>query len=293
MRKTVIIFAVSLVLALICLPLQVRANFDFSTSTQSISDTDELAADITIDLSSSAANKNYYLRAAFYKSGTTQYFGYTQNNNGDFYKGPYTGNNCANLYKITTDSQWNWQGTVNAKVDPEDSAFKGTDNYLFKVGRYTESCSLTWADTEPVQLTITQTVLPTPSPTAPTSTKSSISTSSSAFPKQPSPSPSKFTSKTTQPSNIPSNKPLQNPAVLGESSVTDSPKPVNKVEFSVPSTSSPVTSQPTRQKVAAILVGAGAILIGLSIFSLLWYKRNQDRQNKNKEKDNFDNDNQE
>lgn len=278
MRKTIVF---SLILFLLFTKTNnVFAAFDFTSTETSITDTQELIVHVTLDLSSSTANSKYYLRGAFYKEGTSNYFGYTINNTDTAYNGPYS--DCKNLYEITVDADGNGSADIKVKPDPEDSAFKGSGDYLFKVGRYTESCNITWADSDPIKMSITQTAFPSPTPSpTPKSTPS------------PSPSTASTTAKAASPKVTP--KPSSSPqtpkqasesaAVLGEKDTTSS-SPIDS--FSASPAPSASYQSPVSQKVAAMLIGSGAILIGLSFASFVWYKRSQDKLKINKNQDRFE-----
>ena len=91
---------------------------------------------ITVNLSLPASpNTNFYLKGAFKKSESSNYFGLTKVS-GSWIK---NGSSYTNQFPITTDSAGNWSGDLEVKPDAEDSGFSGTDNYIFKIGRYKES----------------------------------------------------------------------------------------------------------------------------------------------------------
>lgn len=117
------------------------------------------------------ANKTYYLRGVFYKTGTS-YFGLVQNNNGD-----WIGNESdrTKFYEIQTDSEGSWSGKLRVKADSENSNFKGNGGYYFKVGRYTSASdsSADWSGEQAVEI---GGVSPTPTE-SPTSTPTPTSTS--------------------------------------------------------------------------------------------------------------------
>lgn len=114
----------------------------------------------------------------------------------------------------------------------------------------------------------TPTPNPTPAPTLSSSTASKSPTSSPTPIKSPTPTPkaSQKASSTLQPS----------PQVLGETQ--------NQINSSPLPSSSPNAQSQTansKTKVAAILTGSGAILIGLSLVAYLWYRKSQISQNAN------------
>lgn len=122
---------------------------------------------------------------------------------------------------------------------------------------------------------------PSPSPTSSSSTKSPTPTSKSSpkssSKKSPSPSPQILGKSETK-----SDSPTQQPTI--ENSIAQ----VDPNQFNAPSPSPSAYSQPVTKKVAGFLVGAGAILIGLSVGGFLWYKRQEEQPKIQKERDRFD-----
>ncbi|OGD87062.1 hypothetical protein A2870_02805 [Candidatus Curtissbacteria bacterium RIFCSPHIGHO2_01_FULL_41_11] len=265
----IFVFATAITFFLVFTP-QVFAAFNFSTSKQTVTDTEELSVSINLDLSTSTANNAYYLRGAFYKEGTTQYFGYTQDNSGNFYNGPY--GNCQSLFKITVDAEGNWSGEIKVKVDYENSYFKGSGEYLFKVGRYTESCNITWADSEPSKISITQTVIPSASPTStptPTTNDSTNKTST----KSPTPTPKPAPATTVKSTKSPTLSPKNSPQVLAEKNQNSNETATPSASPDVPSPSPSPASSSSKYKIASLLSGTGLALIGVSFVLYLWYSK--------------------
>lgn len=172
-----------------------------------------------------------YLRGVFYPSGTS-YFGYTEDNSGNWSNAP--GGSCTTFFKISQtdfDKQGSWSGKLNFKPDAQSAYYNGPGEYLFKVGRYTSSCSSPLWSTE-TTIAITG---PTPTPT-PAPTDTPVPTAKPTPTNTPIPKP---TATTTQ-------KPLISPvnnltatreAVLGESSNSSlfqipTPKPEKIAAFS-------------------------------------------------------------
>lgn len=95
-------------------------------------------------------NTSFYLKGAFKKSGSSNYFGQTKVW-GNWIK---NGSTYSNQFPITTDSLGNWSGNLEIKPDSEDSGFTGTGDYIFKVGRYTSTGSgPTWSNESNIQIT--------------------------------------------------------------------------------------------------------------------------------------------
>ncbi len=135
----------------------------------------------TFDVSiTGAQNGTNYLRANFFPSNTTSYFGYTYN--GSSY---VNGADSSQYFPVSIDSSGNWTGQLQAKIHTVSSYFMGSSNYGFKVRRYTQSgSSYTWSNETNIAVnaatptpastsTPSSTPTPTPSPSSTTSTTSS------------------------------------------------------------------------------------------------------------------------
>lgn len=94
-------------------------------------------------------NTNFYLKGAFKKSDSSNYFGLTKVS-GNWIK---NGSTYLSQYSITTDSSGNWSGNLEVKPDTEDAGYIGTDDYTFKVSRYTSSGSgPTWSNESTIKI---------------------------------------------------------------------------------------------------------------------------------------------
>lgn len=82
-------------------------------------------------------DNTFYLKGAFKKSDSSNYFGLTKVS-GSWIK---NGSTYSNQYPITTDSSGNWSGNLEVQPDSEDSGFTGSGDYIFKIARYTSSGS--------------------------------------------------------------------------------------------------------------------------------------------------------
>ncbi|HBQ51270.1 TPA: hypothetical protein DD690_04805 [Candidatus Daviesbacteria bacterium] len=110
------------------------SSFTISNVPSSIDSTQTFTTSITLELSS-YPNTKFYLKGAFVKSGSTNYFGYTKVND-SWVK---NNNTYSDQYSITTDSSGKWSGSLEIQPDVFDSGYEGTNDYIFKVGRYTSS----------------------------------------------------------------------------------------------------------------------------------------------------------
>ncbi len=104
-------------------------------------DTASLDSDQTLTIKISAgglsASSVYYLKAAFFKEGSTNYFGQTLVS-GDWAR---NGQSYLDQLRATTDAQGNLQTDLKAMADTDDSGYSGSGNYYLKVARYTSSGS--------------------------------------------------------------------------------------------------------------------------------------------------------
>lgn len=160
------------------------ATFTFIGAPSTINENDTFLVNVNLEISGSSGNI-YYIKGVFSHSDTpSSYLGYTKNNNGDWRNDDEA--DKTQYYKVTMDSNGQWSGAIEFKLDTQDSSFKGSGNYNFKLGRYTTTgTSPTWCISEstpcnPVIIaviaptpTLTPTLTPTPEPTnTPTPTKS-------------------------------------------------------------------------------------------------------------------------
>lgn len=117
----------------------------------------------TLDVTVSGADPNaeYYVRGVFYKPDSTQYFGFTQNNQGNWHM---ESSIPTQFFKMTG----NETRSITFKADPNSPHFTPNSNYLFKIGRYTPAGSLSWSEQAPAIITLkSPPVSPTPAPSPP------------------------------------------------------------------------------------------------------------------------------
>lgn len=144
----------------------VEPLFNISSVPQSQSANNSFNIDIeAINLKPST---DYYLKGAFIKSGSSNYFGKTLVN------GSWIKNNesYTKQFLITTDNLGNWTGSITCMADIEDSGFLGNGSYIFKVARYLTS-SPSWSDEHSINI----------ANFTPTETESSKKSNSTAKPK--------------------------------------------------------------------------------------------------------------
>lgn len=109
---------------------------------------------VKVKLTGYVANSNYYVKGAFFKEGSINYFGKT------FVSGNWIKNseNFTKQYQISTNSNGDFEGEIKLMADPDDSGFDGTGSYRLKVGRYNSSGSgPTWSNVQVIQISYTET----------------------------------------------------------------------------------------------------------------------------------------
>lgn len=180
-----------------------------------------------------------YLRAVFYPIGAS-YFGYTLDNNGNWSNAP--GGSCTTYYKVAQadlNKDGTWSGTLKVKPDKDSTYYNGPGEYLFKVGRYTPSCSSPSVWSTETTIAITG---PTPTPTpAPTNLPATVSSASPT--RSPTPAPTvkpsvslvtPLVAKAGSISAVPLNSSLDT-SVLGAENSTLSPSPKQDKNLKTPS----------------------------------------------------------
>lgn len=103
------------------IPSEINSNQDFEASVSLVLPNDP--------------NQKFYLKGAFKKSDSSNYFAQTYSGS----EWAKNGNSYSKQLPIETNSEGKWEGKIKVKPDVDDSGFTGTDNYIFKVGRYNDS----------------------------------------------------------------------------------------------------------------------------------------------------------
>lgn len=141
------------------------SGFSISNVPAEISSTTSFSVPVSINLPSNP-DTTYYLKGAFKKSDSSNYFGETKVGS-DWVK---NGTSYSDQYKITTDASGNWSGSLEVRPDILDSGYDGAGAYIFKVGKYSSSGSLTWSNEVNIQIAAKevteQTLNPIPSSTS-------------------------------------------------------------------------------------------------------------------------------
>jgi hypothetical protein len=147
-------------------PSTANPKLSFSFTGLPASTNSDQSFSIQVNLSGDKPSSEIYLKGAFFKGGSTNYFGKT------FVLGSWIKNSAtySSQQKITTDGSGNWSGSIQIMPDSEDSGFTGTGDYSFKMAKYTSSGSgPTWSEVQSIHINYVATPEPAAT-TDPTST---------------------------------------------------------------------------------------------------------------------------
>ncbi|MDD5415693.1 MAG: hypothetical protein PHE48_01665 [Candidatus Daviesbacteria bacterium] len=132
---------------------QATSSFTISNIPSQINSDQSFNVSVNLTLPNNK-NADYYLTGAFKRVDGTRYFGLTKIGSSWI---KYESSNYLNQYKITTDDSGNWTGTLEVEPDASDTDYKGSGDYIFKVGRYTSSgSSPTWSNESTITITSTE-----------------------------------------------------------------------------------------------------------------------------------------
>lgn len=234
------------------------------TPTEITDSNQEYQIQVSLNIDSSDGTK-YYLRGAFYKSGTSNYCGYTWNG-ANWFNGPYTvSDGWKNLPAVTISSSSAVLSMKN-KLDTNDNGCKDSGTYNFKVMRYTESGSGTFDSQNEQTITVN---LPVP-----TATSTPVPTNSPMPTNTPTPGPTNTPAPT-----VTATPPKATPTMFtssiedyGDIKRSTSEERVDNIETPSPTPVGEVLSESqNKQKggtsplILLFLIGGGAICIGASV----------------------------
>lgn len=254
------------------------ATFTFSGAPSSINESDTFIVNVSLIVSGSSGN-NYYIRGAFAPSSApSSYFGYTKNNQGNW----YSGSDKTQYYQITMDSSGQWSGSIEVKLDARDPAYQGSGTYNFKLGRYTASgTNPTWCnnETNPCTIASISVVAPTPTPTStPTPTLSPTPTPTSSPTNTPTPTPTPTPTKTPTPTPTLIKTPTPSPAnsPTPAAFLVSSALPTSVLGESVSKDKESKVLGSSKNNIPIILITAGLIsLIACGILAFKTYKQGE------------------
>lgn len=269
MRKFVFLLIFSIFLLF---PSQVFAarNITISSDKSTLTGDEEMI--VTTSLSGFEDGEVIYIKGAFYKEGSINYFGYTN----------YDSNWIKNSQTLTDQKQvkiGEWDGNISVKSDFSDSGFGGNGDYKFKIGYYYTTSggnlsSINWSNILDVNLNEpnpTPTPQPSPSPTQTPTPSPTPKSTASITQKSPSPTPLKKPTPTPSPSG--------SPQVLGQKDLAEGFAELGAADIVNSPTPGPTTyDSPFNKNVSKILIGVGVFLVVVSLGFYLWYKRSLGQQ---------------
>jgi hypothetical protein len=125
-----------------------KSSFNISELPSQIKSSESLVIKVDLILPNNPSSV-LYLKGALKTIDGSNYFGLTKVDDS------WIKNNSSysSQFKITTDSEGKWSGTVEAKVDHDDSGFNGTGDYIIKIARYSSSGSgPNWSNVEKIHI---------------------------------------------------------------------------------------------------------------------------------------------
>lgn len=218
---------------------------------------------VDVNLVCSNCTSDSFLRSVFYPSGTS-YFGYTQDNGANWVNAP--GGSCTQYYKVAANDlqEGSWSGKLKIKPDASSSLYSGPGDYLFKIGRYTSSCSSpVWS--QETTITITG---PSPTPTSTPSPTNTPTPNPTATPVPP--TATAIPTKVPTPTKMPTPKPTITPT---PTTITIEATPGGEVLGSESSQASEIEHHESDSK--PIIISLLLVSIGLALLVLVWVWRHR------------------
>ncbi len=229
-------------------------DFQLTSYPSQISESDELSAGYILSCSGCGDS---YIRAVFFPSGTN-YFGYTQNQVGDWIN--QSSDKTKFLLLSSADlASGTYSGILKDKIDPADSAYTGTGSYNFKLIRYTPTCSKS-GETNSVAISVVSVSTPTPLPTSTT-----VNTQKPSNTKTPTPAPTLTKTPIQISTPIPTPKPtITNTPLTPTPTFTELFTPVLATTSAVETIDNHPT--PKTNPLGLFIVGLGIVIIGFGGF---------------------------
>ena len=125
MLKAIILFFIFTIIS--CVPVNAARKIYISSDNISIHNDEELI--LNASPSGFIDKEKIYIKGAFYKDGSSNYFGYTKNNSS------WIKNSVTTLEQRQVEIG-NWDKLVSVKIDPLDTGFTGVGDYKCKLGFY-------------------------------------------------------------------------------------------------------------------------------------------------------------
>ncbi len=156
--------------------LPARAALSFSLESINPSIINSLEQEVEVKLNMTDLPSESYFRVAWKKEGSSTYFGYVKNQDGNWAKIGTLSSDCKNYYKVSNTGTTTL--TLATKMGTDSNSETG--NYLLKAHRFTSSCASNSGSENELTValnlpTLTPSSTPTPVPT-PTPTPKSLPT---------------------------------------------------------------------------------------------------------------------
>lgn len=243
---------------------------------------------VTIDGAQAGTN---YLRVDIYKESTTNYFGETYNGS-DW----YGDSEHAQYLPVQIESGQAKTIEVQARIgSPTIGEYDDQGSYKIRVRRYTSSGNYNSDESNNGSVSVNidaPTASPTPAPSPSPTPESNQSSSTTSTSKSPTPKATPKTTAKKSPSPTPQVLSVQAGTPSTQSAqqrgIENSIAQVDPNQFDAPDLES--NSQQAPNKFAALLVGSGAVMIGISTAGFLWYKRQENHTSIQKERQRFEED---
>lgn len=150
------------------------SSFTTSDTPSNINSSQSFLVSVELNLPNNPTS-TFYIKGAFKKAAGSNYFGLTKVGS-TWIK---NGSSYSSQKAITTDSVGHWSGVLEIMPDDEDSGFTGSDSYIFKVARYSDSGSgPNWSNEVTIYITGSPSAQSTTSPKPTTKTSSNLTASS-------------------------------------------------------------------------------------------------------------------
>ncbi len=241
---------------------EVKAGLTMSIQSISLDTVSSNEQEVTVTASISGLPNPSFFRIAWQKSSGDNYFGYVQNNSGEWVK-IQSGQDCTKYFSVTDTGTSSL--VLVTKIGSDNSPDNG--NYTLKLRRYTSSCG-SESDSGPIAITIN---FPTPEPTqSPSPTNPPTSAPTQAPTQAPTRAPT--ASPTPQRTKSPTPKPTSTPQVLGESETpppADSLTLSDSLESSSPAPTAPADSKKTNSNFP--LIALAFIISGIGLMGAAGY----------------------
>jgi hypothetical protein len=227
--------------------------------------------EVTVDVDISGVSSVNYLQGMFTKSSENpSYFGFTQNNNSDWYKysGSYTKEEIQATFFSFTPQESTWSGQLKIKNDSADPDYIGPGTYILRVKRYTGGSDTAAQTSNDLTVDLTY-ILPTPTPTptpVPTEAPTAVPTSA------PTPTPIKTATpaptviRTSTPRPVATSIPVANNSDESQNLVLGLRNELTPTESPIDEKSQSTSKFPV---IPVILIVSGLICVGGSVFFLI------------------------